>query len=116
MKVRLRSRLRSFASLRMTACLVRRVQRSVTDRTLASAGEDVDRQLVEALVGEALLHDDVLVEVMSQQRCCALFRVGADLWGSVRVRTDSLQYRPDFLVGVPASGLVFENQIIAHAA
>src|SRR5580704_8291721 len=112
MKVRLRSRLRSCASLGMTACLVRRVQRSTTDRKLAGAGEDVDRQLVEALVGEALLHDDVFVEVVSEQRCCALFRVGADLWRSVRVRTDFLQYRRDFLVGVPARGLVFQDEIV----
>src|SRR5215469_9533791 len=78
--------------------------------------QDVYGQLIQPLVGQPLFEDFVLIEWVRQQCARALFGILA-YWGSAARRlAQRLQNLLNLSIGVPACGLVFQNQVSTHAA
>src|SRR5437867_1941759 len=82
----------------------------------SQACEKVDSELIQALVGQALLTNRDFVENVGEQGSGALLRIPPDL-GRARARTGDLpEDCLNFLVGVPMRRLLLQDQIGAHAA
>ena len=70
----------------------------------------------EFLVGQAFLHNRIFIENVRQQRRCPFARIPACFRNAGDIGRNFLENGLNFLVGIPASRLVFENQISPHAA
>ena len=84
---------------------------------LAGAGQDVDCELVEALVGEALFHDRVFVEVVGQAAPPNSSLSTQPIFGApFAFELTSFRIDAISLSAFQRCGFIFEDEIVAHAA